>query len=146
MGKSCRDFEDSSPSNSSGSSTSEDTTDDSSTDSCAAPRRKKGSKGDTRSDRIPENPSDPKASGSGKASAASAALSTLIRATLGVAGEEELVPAQEAAGQAEGGADRIEVGLLAVAAAAADGLVQERPNPAGSSGVSGLPAVAASND
>jgi CCR4-NOT transcriptional regulation complex NOT5 subunit len=128
MGKRRRDSEVSSSSDSSTSSSSTGTSGGSSTDSYVASRRKKSSKRDTSPDRIQKDPSNPKASGSGKASAASVALSKLIQATLRGAGEENPVLAHEAAEEGEGEAGGIEA--PARAAAAADGVAQERPNPA----------------
>ena len=128
MGKRRRDSEVSSSSDSSASSSSTSTSDGSSTDSFVASRRKKSSKKDTSPDRIQKNPSNPKASGSGKTSAASVALSRLIQATFGGAGEEIPVPAQGAAVEEDGEAS--EIGAPARAVAAAGGEAQERPNPA----------------
>ena len=128
MGERRRELEVSSSSDSSTSSSSTSTSDGSSTDSYVASRRKKISKRDTSPDRIQKNLSNPKASGPGKTSAASVALSKLLQATLGRAGEEISVPAQEAAEEGDGEAGGIEASARATTAA--DGVAQERPNPA----------------
>ncbi|KAI9551285.1 hypothetical protein GHT06_002311 [Daphnia sinensis] len=123
MVKRRRNFEDSSSSDSSSSSSSIDTSDDSSTDSCVAPRPKRSG---TPPVCIQEDPNHPKACGSGTASAALVALSTLIRATLGGAVEEGRALVQETTEECE--VDAIEV--PADAAAAGDGLAHGRPDPA----------------
>ncbi|EFX68860.1 hypothetical protein DAPPUDRAFT_114210 [Daphnia pulex] len=128
MGRRRRESEVSTSSESSTSSSSTDTSDASSTDSYVTSRRKKGSNRDTSPDRIQKNPSNPKASGSGDAAAASVALTNLIRATLGGAGEE--VPAQEADGDAGGIEAPAHAGAAANGVAAADGVAEERPIPA----------------
>ena len=128
MGRWRRDSGVSSSSDSSASSSSSTTSECSSTDSYVASRRKKSGKRESSPDRVQKNPSNPKAGGSGKTSAASVALSRLIQATLGRAGEENQVPPQEAGEEGGGEADGIED--PARGAAAADGVAQERLNPA----------------